>query len=152
MSVRHPYLIQRAKIKTRDTTLVLSRVVDLDYMGAAEFEFGALPKSLRRIEASLDKTNLLTLKEIKEGKRPLRVFSYFSPEEVEEYTKYLQEIRENKRRLKEPVSFSNGVTAYGDDDFWWDIENDAMFSFDQKFMNNIQVYLKNSLALMNKEK
>lgn len=47
-----PYLIQRACFESkipRGSKLSVDDVLDLDYMGSAEFECGALPKSLARI-------------------------------------------------------------------------------------------------------
>ncbi len=49
-------LIQRGKFR-KDGTGLTGRdgVVDLDYMGSAEFEFGAIPRSFRRIMYDFDK-------------------------------------------------------------------------------------------------
>ena len=49
-------LIQRGQFN-RDGEGLTGRtgVVDLDYMGSAEFEFGAIPKSYRRIMHEFDK-------------------------------------------------------------------------------------------------
>ena len=47
----YPHLIQRGTIKEGEYT-GLDSLINYDYMGAAEFEFGALPKAL---------TNLLQL-------------------------------------------------------------------------------------------
>lgn len=51
--VNLPYLIQRASINTplAAPSARLSQAVNFDYMGSAEFEFGALPRSFRNIEA-----------------------------------------------------------------------------------------------------
>ncbi len=48
-----PYLIQRCLVKGSDTTSV-DTFLSMDYMGSAEFEFGALPQSLKRITSNLD--------------------------------------------------------------------------------------------------
>ena len=49
------YLIQRGKFN-KDGNGLTGRdgVVDLDYMGSAEFEFGAIPRSFRRIMHDFD--------------------------------------------------------------------------------------------------
>lgn len=50
MKLSKPYLIQRASVRSdaaADATV--SQAVRLDYMGSSEFEFGALPRSLRSI-------------------------------------------------------------------------------------------------------
>lgn len=47
-----PYLIQRACFESkipRGSKLTVDDVLDLDYMGSSEFEWGALPSSLKRL-------------------------------------------------------------------------------------------------------
>jgi hypothetical protein len=57
-TLRKPYLIQRANIvkplspKNQAGKVTLSKSVSFDYMGSSEFEFGALPKSLKRLHAA----------------------------------------------------------------------------------------------------
>lgn len=47
-----PYLVQRGKIRHPLVEGRFSDAVNLDYMGSAEFEWGALPKSLRAASPS----------------------------------------------------------------------------------------------------
>lgn len=42
-------LIQRATFKIDTTQVGIDKLVDLDYMGAAEFEFGAVPKQINEL-------------------------------------------------------------------------------------------------------
>lgn len=68
-----PYHIQRGDIVTplAPDTARLSKAVDFHYMGSAEFEFGALPKSFRRIEQVADDWKLQRVDDIKDGESPL---------------------------------------------------------------------------------
>lgn len=95
MTIRAPYLIQRAEIESplAMVSTRLSQAVNFDYMGSAEFEFGALPKSFRRMEANKAQLILRKVPEIMEGEIPLRVYSYLTNEEFEQYKGYLLRLR-----------------------------------------------------------
>jgi hypothetical protein len=135
----------------------------MDYMGAAEFEFGALPLSLRRIQAQMQLFQQYKLDSHKvtcEGHDyVLRVFANFdTDEQKEQYEGWLHEIAADTVRLKEHTRFeirSRGtnfpkIDRFGTD-FWWDIKNDVMFSFDKNFMNRIERHLKKSFDYMDSQ-
>ena len=157
--IRTPYLIQRAEINRPLTpaSVRLSQAVNFDYMGSAEFEFGALPQSFRRIEAMADSWKCRLVPEIMEDEIALRVWSAFTDEEFEEYKDYLLRLRNpgsNPIRTKEGVRFEAGrkKSTYSNTDFWWDIDNDVMFGFDKTFMKRVGDYVANSLIYMNEQK
>lgn len=154
--MKTPYLIQRCEIKRpiAPASADISKAVDFDYMGSSEFEFGALPKSLRRIEQTGWKIRLVP--EIMQGEIALRVWSSFSDEEFEEYKTYLIRLRNpgsNPIRTKERTKFEEGgkISEFFNTDFWWDIQNDVMFGFDKVFMKRVCDYVDNSLNLMNEK-
>jgi hypothetical protein len=148
MSVTQPYLVQRGKIdKIAPEGTILTNAVDLDYMGSAEFEFGALPRSLRALRAG---TRVLrVVSDIKQDEIPLRVLSTLTDEEFAEYVHYLHRMRTDKIDLKERLRFSP-VHIKGEyaENFWWDIENHVMWSFRKQFMNRLENYLQASFAYM----
>jgi hypothetical protein len=154
--MKQPYLIQRGKINhpIAPVSACISEAIDFDYMGSSEFEFGALSKSLRRIEKSGWK--IRSVPEIMQGEIALRVWSPFSDEEFEEYKAYLIQLRipgANSIRTKERTAFEEGSTiseCFGIN-FWWDIQNDVMFGFNKVFMKRVSDYVGNSLKLMNKK-
>jgi hypothetical protein len=157
--VRTPYLIQRAEIKTplADKNTRLSQAVTFDYMGSAEFEFGALPESFRRIEAVADSWVCRLVPEITEGDVPLRVWSALSDEEFEQYKTYLLRLRKPGKdplRTKEAVRFEEDrdPPKYFITDFWWDISNDVMFGFKKEFMKRVGDYVAGSLTYMNRQR
>lgn len=49
-----PYLVQRAKFNDRTDKRGIDNILQFDYMGSAEFEFGALPKSLENIRKKIN--------------------------------------------------------------------------------------------------
>ena len=158
-SVKTPYLIQRGTIERpldNYKDVRLSKAVDLDYMGSAEFEFGALPKSFRAMEAMADnaKLTVMTVPKGDTNQNTLFVFHFFNDEELEQYKGYLIELRNSARpksfSLKERTSFNIERSKYEQKiDFWWDIRNHVMWSFDKDFMDNIHNLVANSLNYMN---
>ena len=147
-----PWLIQRARIQkpfpdSKGTTL--SNSVCLDYMGSSEFEFGALPASLRRMREQELKTRLV--KGVTQGQSPLRVLSYLDDKLFYDYEQTLFNLRFGNLRLKEVSRFNHD---YPDQDplfktdFWWDIENDVMWSFDKIYMNRLPDHLRKSFSVM----
>lgn len=155
--VKTPYLIQRATIcePLADENTRLSKAVDFDYMGSAEFEFGALPAAFRRIHPVLDSWSVRNVDGIYDAEHTLIVCSSFSDDEFEEYKKHLAGLRSGKIRTKESTYFNVGHSKHFRSlrcNFWWDIDNDAMFSFDAKFMERLKKYVEASLHYMDEQR
>jgi len=154
--MHQPYLIQRAEINNplaaEDSRL--SNAVDFDYMGSSEFEFGALPKSFRRIEAAADNWKMRVVSEIKEEESSLRVYSSFDDKEFAAYLVHLRALRQDKYHTKETTRFKKGYeqSKISPCNFWWDINNDTMFGFKKEFMNRVGHYVSNSLVYMNEQR
>jgi hypothetical protein len=135
--MKTPYLIQRATINRPLVKGRLSEAVDLDYMGSAEFEFGALPRSLRAMQAKVDSVKLTVDNRITDNERSLRVLHTFNETEFEEYFKFILRMRGDDLRLKECSRFEANRNWAADTDLWWDIENHVFWSFDKIFMNRL---------------
>lgn len=167
--MKTPYLIQRAEINNaRTDEMRLSQAVDLDYMGSAEFEFGATAKSLRALEKAFltrkaEDGDLMCITDVAEittksrsgNQKPLKVLHCFTDEEFKQYIPFLHKMREGKLHAKENPRFeatpqwpftSNSIN------FWWDIENHVMWSFDHEVMRKLPLYLQNSWKYMNEQK
>ena len=174
MTLCSTWLIQRCHIQTplADTTTRLTPAVKLDYMGSAEFEWGALPQSLRRLQANQANAQTRLIKTLTDEDSPLRVYSTLTDAEFIEYTSFLVRLREESfsrgPHLKERSEFSlderkpyellrksnsaKAVRARDYADLWWDLDNDTMFSFRKEFMNRLPDYLKSSWDYMDAEK
>jgi len=135
----------------------------MDYMGSAEFEFGALPNSLRRMRVNREK---LALRKVNVDDSPslssdnrqgfLRTYSYLAPDEFQTYEGFLMKLRRGSLHTKERTQFSieeqtrikqrSEKYTYSPTiaDFWWDIENDVMFFFRKEFSSRLPVFLNNS--------
>lgn len=154
--VKPIYLVQRGSIRRPIilyTDVKISEAVYLDYMGSSEFEFGALPKSLRVFGSEADALTSRVVPSITDSDgRPLRVVSLLTDDQWVEYLAYLYEVRKGTRHLKENSYFIpmfDGQTGRDKTDFWWDIENHVMWSFDKKFMSGLVGCLAASLNYMN---
>ena len=137
--MKTPYLIQRCKIKNvKDAEITgLDALLSYDYMGAAEFEFGALGQSAKRITANLSTYTIATtgLKDLT-GKGLFSVCPKKDQAEVRGYACQLAEdgLVERTIRTKEHVGLKTaltGVSLFGKpaDEWqmfhvWWDIQND----------------------------
>ena len=126
---------------------------DFDYMGAAEFEFGAIPLALKTmnekklvcgvIKRKIGKHNLQWNKEDRETTQR---FFYISPIELEEYVKkYIYDfILGNKKEneygrfyLKEGISvWDNCVVG------WLELDNGFMFFRDGEMFNKTKELFK----------
>ena len=82
---------------------------------------------------------------------PLTVFGNFDPDEVGAYQTYLlgaiagTEYSEESLHLKYENAY---VVQDGAFDFWFDVRNGAMFSFDRMFMQRIEHHLRASFGIM----
>lgn len=162
MSIKQPYLIQRGRIESplAEPTSRLSRAVEFDYMGSAEFEFGAIPESFRRIETNADNFGIRVVNELKDASgRSLRIASAFNDEEFEEYLELIHKLRYPRAgeriQTKEAVRFEADYKPFSDfstTDFWWDLNNDTMFTFNKNFANRLINYVASSLKYMNDRK
>lgn len=119
----------------------LDDIVGLDYMGSADFEWGSLPKSLRRMTINKDFYKVFVFNQYKdENGNSLKVYAphvFFKNIQnivdrlavngygLQEYCSLHRHIQ--KEEKKEEDTFF----GYKDDrDFWWDIENDFFMFFE----------------------
>ena len=156
------YLIQRGAIKRPlpgpQDAVRLSQAVSLDYMGSSEFEWGALPASFRRLEShplTFAMRTVYSITDTSTGQsRPLKVWSCMTDDEFAQYEIQLIKLRKGEIHTKEYTMFNKDhiKSKYDKTDFWWDIQNDTMFGFDQDFMDMVGDCVANSLAYMNEQK
>jgi len=128
--MKKPYLVQRGNFREKIATSMIKgvdSVVEFDYMGSAEFEFGAKFKSLRRLVNRLRQGSLTTETVIINDTpffllRPMDA----SPSEIRAF---LEEDLVSRAHTKEPMYFSSFFLPKAEQKFyspelWWDLEND----------------------------
>lgn len=131
-------LIQRAKFADNPSKTGIDKILQFDYMGASEYEFGALPKSLKRMRANSEDYSYLET--IIKG---VQITVYIQSDLIEFATDFLNKLAENKVRTKCSTWFKDSLQPNKEDDylnadFWWAIDSDFMFwekndAFDSKF-------------------
>lgn len=143
--MRHPWLIQRCKIKEWSSEKKVSEYLSLDYMGSAEFEFGAIPKCLRAFGEKIKKLKVHAVDSF---------FILCTDLEVEEYSKHIRAIADDKHRLKEYISLHGLVKGkrertYSKDDFWFDVDNAVAICLQKEPLENFKLAIVNSINYMN---
>lgn len=150
--MKTPYLIQRAEIKrplNKFDGSKLSGAVSFEYMGSAEFEFGAVPAAFREFRANHDKVKVSKVGEIVDDQgRTLRVYHYLSDEDFAIYVGHLKDLRKDKLRTKEVTYFGPCVHYKPKTDFWWDIVNNVIWSFDKEFMKRLDSHMQESFKIL----
>jgi hypothetical protein len=171
-----PYSIQRGKIlRGYSPTDRFSRTVRTDYMGSSEFEYGALPASLRGLQAASPRLSLLTVEEVRDERgNPLLVYGDFVTHDPDAYRAMITEVAFGRARTREYTGFKDQISPapivpshrcrtkkqkqeYIEDEiarrtnFWWDIDNHVMMSFDAAYMADLPSILQASWAYMDEQ-
>ena len=143
------YLIQRAQIEDRDYKQGIDSIIHLDYMGASEFEWGAVPQSLKAIRVDIAD---YTYMDIPMDGKVITVFCKVS--QRPEIREYLNALASGEMRCHSYTDFDNLLRPSNlqkdwqkrhplRTSFWWDIENHLMFweknnDFEKKFKTVIE--------------
>lgn len=151
------YLVQAARfrpIAEQQEPWILEKkkgidlILKMSYMGAAEFEFGALPESLDRIRKNIGQ---YTQFQYSFSNEPTKVVTVFCKKTDEvEVLASIQGLADGNIHTKCGCDLKGWVypkkqfKAYNDNDFWWDVDNDFMFwkfepDFDLVFKEKIKV-------------
>jgi hypothetical protein len=148
--MKKTYLLQRGTIEDRDYKTGFDSIVNLGYMGAAEYEFGAIHESLQRIRKNV---NNFTYLDVPIFGKTITVFCDDS--QKSEIKVLLTKLGNGEINTKGVSYFNHYVNPSEHDiswqkkhplevDFWWDLDNDIMFwrkypEFEVKFKKIISV-------------
>lgn len=145
-----PYLIQRLTRESITGKVAEHRfgeIFSLDYMGSAEFEFGAFGEFMR----NMHKADLQPFKTSVNG---VEYFGVFDPKyyaTAEEVSAMLQNLADGKYRLKERADFPSEPTRWHRTDAWADIRDNVFWSKENLSSSIVQVFA-NSVAYMDEAK
>ena len=137
--MEQPYLIQQAQFSDRSNRKGMNAILAFDYMGSAEFEFGSLPESLKRIRENINQY-MYSLYSIND--KAITIFCKKS--ELSEILNTLEKLAKKEIQLKERIDFPDWLNNEKHwNDHWWDIDNDFMFwkenkQFEEKFKQLIK--------------
>lgn len=155
------YLVQRCLLKTDELSenKRFSENLDCDYMGASEFEFGALPKSLRAMNENEGYSVVKSTKIFDLKGHPLRIYSNLNVIDVLVYESWLDDIYNGKvgnQYFKESPRFSNEILKTNSPNYypvlWWDIKNHVMWTFNKKIASILKGSIKQSVDYMDELK
>ena len=138
-TILKPFLIQRGSFKgiKEENILGLDSLISYDYMGSLEFEWGALPTSLKRMTSSWNEYVCEKVEEINDANgTPLYLICKKS--QKEDIVKVIFELasqsnyNDTKNRLKEGAYLDSYIrcdSLYERPNFWWDVtSNDCLFN------------------------
>lgn len=153
--VKRPYLIQRGVYRKYEGYVSLYTAVAMDYMGSAEFEGGEQSRSLERMFDNREnlKVRLVDLRDVDPNVRVmLKVFSYLDDEQFRKYVESIKQLRAgtNQFRLKEGSRFDKVTQDRGWSrvNFWWDIQQDVMWTFHSQANHDFPYLLQESWKKM----
>jgi hypothetical protein len=152
-------LVQRATIcrpLSDMRNLPVSRALNLDYMGAAQFEFGAFRRFLFCIHAQYPLYQVKVFPGIQREGTPLRVFGVFdTSEDWTWYCSQLTDLVEGRLRMEEITYLEDKLSFVSSEtrlrvDAWLDYSNNVVWSFDKVWMNKfLPSQLEASFAVLN---
>lgn len=142
--MENPYCIQRGKFENNEEKKGIDSLLSFDYMGSSEFEWGALPSSLKRVRENL--SNYVQF-QYSLTKHPTKIITVFCKKEQQDFIgDILEKLAINKISLQEFSAFDKYIKddGYFKDkfDFCWDIDQDWFFwksnpEFDSKFKTTL---------------
>lgn len=123
---------------------LLRKVFSFDYMGSAEFEFGALPKALKAIAADVDKLTVNTIEvETKNGNVGM-VFVIAREEQMDEVCDYISskgyDEYDREFMTKESVRLQANIDGdkYSDRTVgWFELDNGYFFFTDKTMFQDV---------------
>ena len=160
------YIVQRASFrKDFKDAREFDALVEFDYMGSAEYEYGALPASKMRILNESSEYELFIIDELKSSTGvPLNLYCPRDKKDVivADLIKFVKGNDPHKiisYRLKESIDFAHKYYGFVwsvapcTDNFWWDLRNDFIFFYgaaDRK--NAFQRVIDHEIDHFNKNK
>lgn len=143
-----PWLLQRGKIGIVEKGVTdICKIVDFDYMGSAEYEFGALGRSVKRIYQNIDNYVWVDVR-LTDRKCIPHIISIFINSDCLKIiivSDLINNLYTNKYRLKEPSYFKESIdktSKYHKRNFWIDEENDYIITFGEYNKNMINIGIK----------
>ncbi len=160
--VKTPNLIQRMRLQSpvREAPIRgVDQYLAMDYMGSSEFEWGALPQSLKRVCRSWMSFERTMLKDVKDYKGK-RLVLLCPAALAKEYSAFLRKLAKAKDefgfRFKELPYFLRNLSGKDWDgkplsnmsrvDAWWDIDNDVFWCFGVEVADIIATAIAGTIA------
>ena len=126
-----PYLIQRGSVNDLSNSKIvgLDCLISYDYMGSAEFEFGALSKALKQIIKYFEQLTIVDTKiKSNDGRGLFIICRIIEQPTVLFFIQQLMnnEIRTLERHYLDRINKPNNSDYEKRINFWWDLDNNWM--------------------------
>lgn len=130
-----PYLVQRARFKANGAvpSQGWDAIVSHDYMGSAEFEFGALPAAMRVLVAT--RKSLVAVPTARKSHDGHDLVVICEKERESDAIAAVEQILCGKARLKDPALIKerlSGDRHCRDTEIWWDLQNNWIATLGMK--------------------
>lgn len=160
--VKDPYLIQRCKALEYKDTLKTGDYLRLDYMGAAEFEFGAIPKFQHAVNGRLADMEIFSCTH-----KDITLYYLVDLSRSETYAEAIKGLIEGKFRLKGRMGLEDRETnhdakpskrVYNDPkmpfqfDTWFDLGNNVVIARHPQILKNLKRTIPNSVKYMDSQR
>jgi len=147
-----PYLVQRLKKPTghvnpfsfggglrngginEDAMNILKQIFSFDYMGSAEFEFGAIPEAFNNLAKLSKEDKLVTCEYDIDGVVVYYICPFSIEDKVLEWIKLV--IKNKHLRTKEFIGLDYALKGEIEVKGWLELENPFMFFIDGEMFNN----------------
>lgn len=157
-----PYLLQRAKAQEFKPDLKTGDYLKFDYMGSAEFEFGAIPRFQRNINDKLSKLRPFKVP-IADG---TELWILCEVDQAYDYSKMIEDLYAGKLRTKESTGFNRKEVLYVgkkrtalydqphapfSNDVWFDLDNELIIARNEQTLLNLKQTIANSVRYMDEQ-
>jgi hypothetical protein len=137
-------LIQRGRFNNTEDAKGIDSIIGFEYMGSAEYEHGALYKSLQRIRNYLPLYSMEYIEYLNRDNELMAVFC--KKDSLEDVKGKIEQLITDTVRCREYCGLKHYTQTIpsevkGESNFWWDIENDFMICFGEEKANQVKVAL-----------
>lgn len=140
--MKKPHLVQRGKFRNQKEFQGIDSLVEFDYMGSSEFEFGALARALKAICGILPQLNYCPTNIEYDGKTLWLLCKTEDEIPLKEFFGLVAANRFDVNvRTLELLHYGDKMGADGIN-FWWDLENNWMAVFGQNEIEKVGIALE----------
>jgi hypothetical protein len=154
VNIGKPWLVQRAKFRNIPVEHIdgVNSLFDFDYMGSAEFEFGALPKSLHAIVDNVSEYHMVVVPSVCNRQRePMYLYCHKGvTEQANSNAIHLSKEMYGYKEWCDMPNYLAGEKSYRVNDFWWDILGHYMICFGKDNADRVQVAIQKMVEKWNK--
>lgn len=137
------WLIQRGRFRKvpNEDIVGVDSLLCFDIMGSSDFEWGALPASLRRMVTKFKVYDFFIVDQVKDmNGQPMIVYcKKTEKQEIFEAAVHLSQNGDGYKEYCDMVDYINSGKGIHGNDFWWDILNDFFVFFGSENEERVEI-------------